>query len=218
MLLSTAEPRQYRFGDSYDLFAEFCRIRKPIGSLIRLTVICKTEKLVLFANPCPIDNSVQLSKFGSDDSRMNLLYQIIFKCGYRVALVWWWLRRPRTRGAYVSVVCDEEVLLVRHSYKPGWSAPAGGIKHGEQPIETACRELNEETGILTYPEQLRYVGQFCSRSEYKFDESDVFELVLSEKPHLRIDNREIVEARFVPRESVRDFPLTHITEQAWAST
>lgn len=61
--------------------------------------------------------------------------------------VWW--TRAVTLGVRV-VVLDEagRVLLVRHSYTPGWYLPGGGVDRGETAEAAAVRETREEAGVL----------------------------------------------------------------------
>lgn len=42
---------------------------------------------------------------------------------------------------------DGRVLMLKPTYRPGWSLPGGAIDVGETPLEGALRELLEETGI-----------------------------------------------------------------------
>ena len=59
----------------------------------------------------------------------------------------------QTRGLTLgtrTAVFDEEnrVLLVRHSYGPGWLLPGGGVERGETIFHSAAREIREEAGII----------------------------------------------------------------------
>jgi ADP-ribose pyrophosphatase YjhB (NUDIX family) len=70
---------------------------------------------------------------------------------------------PMVVGA-TAIVEDEagRVLVVRHSYLPGWHFPGGGVGAGEAPAAAVLRELKEEVGLLRCaPPEL--VGVFTRR-------------------------------------------------------
>ncbi|MFI6701108.1 NUDIX hydrolase [Streptomyces sp. NPDC050509] len=52
-------------------------------------------------------------------------------------------------AAYAVCVHDGQILLARWVAKDGtkrWTLPGGGMDHGEDPVDTAVREVEEETG------------------------------------------------------------------------
>lgn len=59
------------------------------------------------------------------------------------------LRRPMTLGVRGMVYdrAARTVLLVRHTYLPGWQFPGGGVEVGEVMGESLARELREEANI-----------------------------------------------------------------------
>ena len=86
----------------------------------------------------------------------------------------WRLRRGMTLGAQGVVIDDKDrVLLVRHSYRPGWFFPGGGVEWGET-LETAlARELEEEVGVtLTAPPVLH--GVFSNGTNFPGDHIAVY--------------------------------------------
>jgi 8-oxo-dGTP pyrophosphatase MutT (NUDIX family) len=71
----------------------------------------------------------------------------------------------QTRGLTLgtrTAVFDREnrVLLVRHSYGPGWLLPGGGVERGETIFNSAKREVYEEAGIIAEEEPMLTLRKF----------------------------------------------------------
>lgn len=57
----------------------------------------------------------------------------------------------KTVGVRALVVNERgQVLLVRHTYGPGWHFPGGGVKQHETTCAAALREMYEEAGVKTH--------------------------------------------------------------------
>lgn len=75
------------------------------------------------------------------------------------------------RGLLVS--SDEKVLLVRHSYHPGWHLPGGGVERGETLASALKREVLQEVGCKIIGEPGLH-GVFFNRAVSKKDHVAVF--------------------------------------------
>ena len=126
-------------------------------------------------------------------SLLDFAWRTVFRLGFPLALIWWRLTRPRHEGVAVAVYVGSELLLVRPSYRFGWHLPSGGLLRGETPEAAARRELAEEIG-LSVPALLP-AGSTCTIWDGRRDRVYFFELRLVELPKLRLDNREVIEAR-----------------------
>ena len=117
------------------------------------------------------------------------------------------LARPRVRGVAVLVCCDDRILLIRNSYRPGHAVPGGRAHRREDPAAAAVRELREETGIECLPEDLSSLGMHMVRHSNMEDHVHFFELRCLEEPQIRVDRREVVWGGFLTREAARRLAL-----------
>jgi 8-oxo-dGTP pyrophosphatase MutT (NUDIX family) len=105
------------------------------------------------------------------------------------------ISRPVTLGVR-AIVRDGEgrVLLVRHTYVPGWYLPGGAVDARESVGEALARELVEETNtrIIGTP---RLIGIYFN-SRGRSDHVVLFEVPAFEQISAKKPDREIAEARF----------------------
>ena len=136
----------------------------------------------------------------------NFAWRTIYRLGYPVAGLWWRIRRPSYQGTLVAVHVGSAILLLRTSYRSGWNFPGGGVRRGELPEQAARRELEEETGVVA--RSLQATRQINGVWHGRREVVHCFGLWLDQAPELRIDHREIVEARFVSPETLGQMRLT----------
>jgi 8-oxo-dGTP pyrophosphatase MutT (NUDIX family) len=106
------------------------------------------------------------------------------------------VRWPLTIGVRV-IVRDEQgrVLLVRHTYVPGWHFPGGGINKRETAVDAAVREVREEAQIeLTEPPGL--VGVYLNLAQIKSDHILLFQASQWKRVDEKTSQMEIAEAKF----------------------
>jgi 8-oxo-dGTP pyrophosphatase MutT (NUDIX family) len=109
---------------------------------------------------------------------------------------WARLTRGMTLGSRVAVLDGEgRVMLVRHTYSPGWILPGGGVERGETLAAAALREIREEAGIIGQAPILH--GIFSNEPIFKGDHVACF--VVREFTQVAwTPNLEIAEAKFFP--------------------
>ena len=83
--------------------------------------------------------------------------------------VGWFITRPHTSGVRAIALTPEgRIVLVRHSYVPGWHLPGGGHEAGESAEAAVLRELREETGMVSHG-PVRLLGTLQHRPNYRRD-------------------------------------------------
>lgn len=118
---------------------------------------------------------------------------------YRVLHVANRLRRPLTMGVRAVVVDESDrVLLVRHTYLPGWHFPGGGIEPGETAREALVHELREEANIELEGEPVAH-GLFFNDHATDRDHVLVYVVRRFRQTAPRAADMEILEARFFAR-------------------
>ena len=84
----------------------------------------------------------------------------------------WRLFHPITLGARVIVLRDNEVLLIRHTYRSGWYLPGGGVDKGETLEAAARREAEEEAAVRVG--EVLLLGVYSNFREGKSDHVAIF--------------------------------------------
>lgn len=144
------------------------------------------------------------------DRLVDPLARALYRGAYALARVYWFVRRPRTRGVFVGVWHAGRVLLVQNSYKRRFSMPGGGFHAGESPEECGARELREEVGVRLSPSALRAVFQTVGSEEHKDDHVDFLEVDVEAEPALTIDRREVTWAGFIDLDTALRLPVSEL--------
>lgn len=115
------------------------------------------------------------------------------------------MTRAATLGVRVAVFDKEgRILLVKHTYVPGWYFPGGAVDRGETVKGAAIRELKEEAGIIA-ADPPDFFGFYHNARQSSRDHIALFTLTIDQVPTDALQpNAEIAEAGFF---SAHDLPL-----------
>ena len=131
------------------------------------------------------------------NTRLSLPKQLLFRGLFRALCIYYFVRRPLTLGVQ-ALVWDEQdrVLLVKHSYQPGWRLPGGHVEKGETVYQAIERELFEELKLECPRETLTLKGVYYCRGDHKHDHVVLFEIKNYKGAPIRLESDEIEEAGF----------------------
>jgi 8-oxo-dGTP pyrophosphatase MutT (NUDIX family) len=113
------------------------------------------------------------------------------------------VRRGITFGVRGLVLDGDGVLLVKHSYLPGWYLPGGAVEAGETALESLRRELVEEANIeMTGPAEL--MGLYFNREMSGRDHVALYRVSAFRQTAPWKANHEILAAEFFPLAALPD--------------
>lgn len=105
-------------------------------------------------------------------------------------------RRSLTLGVRAIVLDDQgRILLVRHTYVPGWHLPGGGVEKGQSVFDALRAELRQEGG-LELLERPQLLGVYSNHASFPNDHVVLFAVRRFNRLEVPRSNREIAETGF----------------------
>jgi ADP-ribose pyrophosphatase YjhB (NUDIX family) len=90
-----------------------------------------------------------------------------------------------------------EIVLVEHTYTPGWHLPGGGVERGETGEEAVVRELQEEAGLKAIGRP-KLLAVHANHTTFKGDHVLVYRIDAWEPCEARADGEIHQVAWFAP--------------------
>lgn len=120
----------------------------------------------------------------------------------RLLHLYWRVQRGMTLG--VRGLCRDaagRVLLVEHSYVPGWHLPGGGVEPGRALEEALADELREEANVVLLARP-RLVGVYANRAASRRDHVALYDCAAVHQTAPRAADREIIGCGFYPLDAL----------------
>ncbi|ARF59598.1 NUDIX domain-containing protein [Streptomyces gilvosporeus] len=126
---------------------------------------------------------------------------------------------PRMAAGALFFDDQNQVLLVKPSYKPKWEIPGGYIERGESPMAACRREVEEELGITPGIGPLLVVDWAPSEAEgdkvlYVFDGG---QLAPDELFEIKLPPDELLAAKFHPADDLDELLIPRLARRVKAA-
>ena len=112
------------------------------------------------------------------------------------------MKREKSCGALVYRITQsgqKELLFIKHRHGTHWSFPKGHMEEGENEVQTALREVKEETGLdIDLEDDFRQSVEYYPKPNVK--KQVVYFLGHARNDHVVRQEEEIGETRWIPLE------------------
>lgn len=104
-----------------------------------------------------------------------------------------------SKRSYVIIRYKDTIVVTKNwlGLQKKWQLPGGGIKKSEDPKNAAIREIKEEIGLNINAENLISIGNKSFKSQKENFEFYLYQIILSSMPNIKINNKEIVDAKLI---------------------
>jgi len=124
---------------------------------------------------------------------------------------------PRKRmGVGVVFTTEDQILILKPTYKEHWLLPGGVIDADESPREAACREVREELGLdlkvgkLLVVDYLHSAGTRTECIQFMFEGP---KLTADQLKAIQLQDEEIKEFKFTPFDEALKLISAHTAER-----
>ena len=127
---------------------------------------------------------------------MSRRFEQLMTAAHALRRLYWRALEPQILGVRALILDGPRVMLVRHTYLPGWYLPGGRVDRGEVAERALRREVAEECGLVV--ESCRLLTVYSNAEVNRNDHILLYAVDSFQKgpPPSRLRRLEIAEARF----------------------